>query len=108
MVEFYLNLNKEALKRTEKEATDESINELGEDDGKKELVYNNLRLEIGEMYFDEEKERLVLNGDIFDGKEDLGYISSYDLPIDLDLVVDLVQMYIKKLNKLKTVLEATK
>jgi len=108
MVEFYLNLSKEVLKRTEKEATEESIKEIGEEDGKNQLTYSDLRLDISEMYFDEEKERLILNGALFYGKEELGYISSFDLPIDLDIVVDLVQLYMKKLGRLKTVLEATK
>jgi hypothetical protein len=108
MVEFYLQLNKEALKKTEKFAIDKSVEDLGEEDGKKELTYSDLRFDIGEMYFDDKTEKLVLNGNLYCGKEDLGYISSYDLPIDLDLVVDLVQSYMKKLGKLKTVLEATK
>jgi len=107
MVEFYLNLNKDALKNTEELATNKSMEDLG-DEGKNQLTYSNLRLDISEMYIDEKTETLVLNGNIYCGKEDLGYISSYDLPIDLDLVVDLVQIYMKKLGKLKTVLEATK
>jgi len=72
------------------------------------LYYPDLRFEIEEMYYDNEEEKLVLNGNIYCGKEHLGNLYSNDLPIDLDLVVDLVQVYMKKLGKLKTVLEATK
>lgn len=108
MVAFSLDLHELALERTKKLAKDYAIECYGEEDVGDNLNYNDLRLDIDEMYFDETEERLVLNGSLYCGKEELGSISSYDLPMDLDLVVKLVQVYMKKLGKLKTVLEATK
>jgi len=43
---------------------------------------------------------MVANGEI-------GYIS-VNIPINIETAVDIVQYYMKKLGKLKTVLEATK
>jgi len=108
MVEAYLSLNKKILKETEKEATEQSIKDLGEEDGEKELTYSDLTFDIGELYFDEDSGKLVLNGSLLTDGKSLGYFSSFDIPVDLDLVIGLVQMYMKKLGKLKTVLEATK
>lgn len=107
MTSINLTLQKDSLKATEKEATFKAEEIYGVEDSKNYLEYE-LRFDISEMYFDDDSEKLVINGSLFSGKEELGMISSYDLPIDLDLVVRLVQSYIKKLNKLKTVLEATK
>lgn len=110
MTDFYLELKKDGLKKTEKEATNNAIETYGDDgeESKNALNYPDCRLDISEFYFDEKSERLVLNGMIYQGKEELAYISSFDLPVGLDMVVDLVQTYMKKLGKLKTVLEATK
>jgi len=108
MVGCSLTLNKDTLVETEKQARENQIEIMGEDGAGDGLYYPELDFKISEMYFDEKEEKLVINGSIHQNNLELGYFSSYDLPVDLDLVIDLIQMYIKKLNKLKTILEATK
>lgn len=107
-MEVYLTLKKDTLKATEKEATEQAISDIGEEEGKNELVYSNLKFNISEYYFDEDKGTIFLSGELIDNGKELGYFSTDELPVDLDLVIDLVQLYMKKLGKLKTVLEATK
>ena len=60
------------------------------------------------IQFDFDEETITLGGDItLDGKEYIGY-TSITMKIDIDIMSEIVNKYIKKLNKLKTVLEATK
>lgn len=48
-----------------------------------------------------------LMGSLEKGNIELGYISE-SISLDLDTVTEIVQYYMKKLGKIKTVLEATK
>lgn len=41
------------------------------------------------------------------GETDLGYVS-LDFEMDTETVIDIIEFYMKKLGKLKTILEATK
>ncbi|MCK9371142.1 hypothetical protein M0R04_14615 [Candidatus Dojkabacteria bacterium] len=107
-MEAYLTLNKNVLAETGLQARQESLEVDSED--KDTLTYPNLKFVINELYFDAAEERLVMNGSMYtsDKNQELGYFSSFDIPIDFDLVIDMIQAYMKKLGKLKTVLEATK
>jgi len=53
---------------------------------------------------DENKNTLNVWGDFSNG---LGFVS-LTLSLDIDLVIDIIQLYVKKMNKIKAMLEATK
>lgn len=102
----YLCLEKDILKTVEKEATETAKREYGINENKK-LVYENLDFDIDrtEMSYNEGKilcfGNLELNGKI------LGFLS-VEIPVETDLTLNIIESYMKKLGRLKTILEATK
>ena len=114
-VEIYFNLSKKTFEETKKVANEEGISNVG-DDGKDDLLYPYVVLipdKSEGFYFDERKNVISIAGDLFlsnerdELKEKLGY-SSIDIPLDFEIVIDIIEAYRKRLGKLKTVLEATK
>ena len=86
---------------------------LGDDDRKpKDMIFDNvLSSEDGDIEFDENKGTISFSKDVYievDGEKKKAIYFSDDIALDLDVVVEIVQYYMKKLGKLKTVLEATK
>ncbi|KKN65939.1 hypothetical protein LCGC14_0476420 [marine sediment metagenome] len=104
--EIYLNLDRKTIEATKEEAKKRDIEQCGEEDSTSYL-YPNVSYDIDDIELDDET--IKVNGNMIDsisGKE-LGYIS-IDFTPDLDLIIELIQTYMKKLGKLKTILEATK
>lgn len=105
MTDIYLNINKDTFESQKKEAESRDVEQSGEDSTG--YLFNDCSLS------DEQLEckngEFELYGDLIDNlsKEVLGYLSITIRP-DMDLVIDLIEFYMKKLGKLKTVLEATK
>jgi len=102
---IYLNLDGEAIEKTKNQAKKRAL----EDGNEKCMKYPNITLAIDCIEFDEKDGNLTICGDMIDdsSEKNLGYVSVDFFP-DLDLVISLIQHYMKKLGKLKTVLEATK
>ena len=114
--EIYLNINKETLDKTEKEAIEEGDSNCEEADCGKDVLYPYVKLILDKsegIYFDDNKNTLHIAGDMFlsnkcgETKEKFGY-ASIDIPLDMELIIDIIEGYRKKLGKLKTILEATK
>jgi len=106
MVEVYLSLDKKAFEATKEEAEKEAK----ETDGEKEparYLYGDLSFAESDLYFDESAQGIEMNGNIWAGQKDLGYIS-VSIPLKIDLVVEIIEWYRKALGKIKTILEATK
>ncbi len=104
-VDTSLTLNKESLKATEKEANKEAIAQFEEEDGKDELYYPDLIWETDELYFEDGK--LLLNGELsYNGKK-LGYLSP-TIPLGNETIIEIIDYYMDKMEKVKAVLEATK
>ena len=93
----YIHLNGEEF---EKRKTDANKKSREDDSKSKDYNFNEMPLEKDEILFE--------NGKIYlSGNNDLGYFS-IESKLDLDVVVQIIEFYMKKLGKLKTVLEATK
>ena len=69
------------------------------------MAWDGLTEETNEIVFEEGK--IIYSAHLFKDGEEAGYID-VNVPISLDLAAEIVGFYIKKLNRLKTVLEATK
>ena len=113
--ELYLNLSKKAFKKSMEDANKEGIETLG-DEGEDDLLYPNIKIfpDGSEgLYFDDDLNSLHLSGDVFlsdesdNTKDKLGYIS-LQIPFNMELVIEIIEAYRKKLGKLKTILEASK
>ena len=104
-VDTYLTLNKEGLKKTQKKANEESIAELGEEDGKEELHYPDSVMDVEEIYFEDGE--LCCGGTVSSHGEELGYFSPR-IPLGNDTIIEIIDYYMDKMEKVKAVLEATK
>ena len=101
MVEVYLNLTESNLENLKKQAKEEAMS----NDDKDGLTFPSCKLALDECYISDEG-KLVFNGDLtFNGK-DFGYIGLEDLEITPDLAQKIIETYVNKLNKIKTILEA--
>jgi len=100
MSELYLTLDSVELEKQKETASKRAV-EQSDDPQDVGLVWNDLELSDPNLEF--EDGTLNVNGDF----GPLGYLS-LSIDIDLDTAADIVEYYLKRLNKLKTVLEAVK
>jgi len=96
MNNLYLHINKEHLDKTKEEANKRSKES---DETSKDYLWDDLNFKVEDMELD--KGSLCVSGET-----DLGYIS-LDFDLDLDVAIDVINFYMKKLEKLKLVLEST-
>ncbi|MCP6727640.1 MAG: hypothetical protein KJI69_06540 [Patescibacteria group bacterium] len=103
--DVYLEISQEGFLKFKKDAIEESKANLGEDYGD-EACYKDMTVTDAEYEFDEKTGKINLYGSLYKEGTKMGYIS-FDSEVDLDLALEIVNYYMKKLGKLKTVLEAT-
>jgi len=105
--EVYLSLTEDNFKKTLKEAKAIAISEFGEEDGGNELLYQNLDFEVEELEITDD-DNIRITGNMrttINGKEyQLGYLN-LTVPITSKDVADFLTFTVKKINKMKTVLE---
>lgn len=104
--EIYLDICLKEFEKHKKEAVDESKSQMGDDyiDG---ACYKDMIITDATFEFDPNTGKLLTYGRFFKGTDDLGWIETKTV-VSLDLALDIINYYMKKLGKLKTVLEATK
>ena len=92
----------------------ESLKDKALENGNKVNEEDNLTMDFNGLNFDVDSEefkdgKIILCGNLIDPetKKSLGWMD-VNVDLSLDRVLDLVNYYMKKLGKLKTVLEATK
>jgi len=103
-VDVYMTLDSKGLKLVEKEAK-ESAKASDYEDGT--LCFEDVKWQTDEFYFDKESKCLQLSGELFFNGKRLGYFSP-EIPLSNDTVIEIIESYMKKLGKLKTVMEALK
>lgn len=107
-MEAYLTLEPSTIEKTKKEASENTISDLGKEEAGDTLTYPDINLsDDGEVYFERDSETIYVSGTLHKGNLDLGYLS-VNIPVELDMALEIVELYMKKLGKLKTILEATK
>ena len=104
MAEIYINLNKDFLAKTSLKANENAKDILGDEEGKNILLYDNCIMTQETEINDGE---IAIYGKVSDGSNELGYFDVRFRPC-MDDIITLIEFYMKKLGKLKTVLEATK
>lgn len=105
---MYLEIKENSFSELREQAIKVAEKNYGKE-RKDELDFDNIEMSDQEIEF--EKDIITCSGDMVGFKNgqkvDLGYLS-LDIKLDLDLAVEIIEFYMKKLGKLKTVLEATK
>lgn len=95
---MYAQIDGKFLEKTESEAIKEALS--NDSDDKNQLLYPELKDTIEEVNIDENKIEIVLtNG--------LGYFS-ISVPLDSKIIEDLLSVTLKKMNKIKALIEALK
>ena len=105
----YLTIDGDGFEKSKKEANEEAKAD-GYEESENDFKYPSAVLTPDEIEFRESEGSLGICGTLYtDGSQntELGYLS-LDIVPDLDTIIDIIQFYMKKLGKLKTVLEATK
>ncbi len=108
--EVYLELETKDFERKKKEAIKRANENAPNDEPNNNMLWENLKVETTEQKFDLESQTLDFSGSLIDTNDDekhLGFIS-LKLDLDLETVLEIINLYMKRLGKLKTVLEATK
>jgi len=103
---IYLNINKVVFAKHSENANAKAIEDSG-NDGKEDLTFDNLEMYYDELSFDADKNQISIAGQLKIGNDEFAYLS-YDIDLDFEIVISIIEAYRKKLGKLKTVLEATK
>ena len=107
----YMSLDKETISDTQDDAAKRDIESMGENEEKESAswLYNDIGYHVDEFYFDENENKIEMNGDFFDDhtSKRLGYMS-LSIPVTSEFLIELIESYRKKLAKLKAVMEAIK
>ena len=107
--EFYDSVSLQINTKEFESLKDKALKKANETNEEEDMImdFNNLNFDVDTEEFKDGK--IILCGNLIDPetKESLGWMD-VDVDLSLDRVLDLVNYYMKKLGKLKTVLEATK
>lgn len=96
--EVYLSINKKEFDKVKEKAFKENEEAGCDEEG---YMFPDLTLEKMEFIFD--GDTLDISGDL----GDLGYLS-IEIPMSTDNAIHFIEEYVKKMNKIKTILEAAK
>ena len=107
-VKVYLSLNRKNLEASKKRAieedNEENPNEKIED---KSYLYGDSTLMVNDFFLNEDKDAITLNGNLHCFNKEIAWID-LQIPLTQVFVVEVIDRWMKRLGKLKTVLEATK
>ena len=107
-VKTYIRLNKETFESVMGRANQESIDsDPNDDECKNDLLFSNAEIRPDELHIEDKSDELVVNGGLWSFGKELGWID-ITIPLDSEIAVGIIDRYMKKLGKLKTILEATK
>jgi len=103
----YLALSKDALQKTDKAASDEAKNTYEKKDKEFDdtLMHGDATLKVDEMYFEGKEEAIEISGDLYSYGTKIAY-TSMTIKLPREILTDIIDHAIKKLNKFKTVMEA--
>ena len=108
IVEVYLTLDKKEFESIEKRANQEAIDSDPNDpDKKNELYFDKATIQVNDFFIEDKSDEILLNGSLHSFGKELGWIE-FKIPLNQELAVQIIDRYMKKLGKLKTILEATK
>ena len=103
----YLQLNIKEFEELKKKAKENANKDFSGETPNKYLLWKDLNFDVtNEEYL---KGKIIVSGDIIDAetKKELGYVN-FEVNMSIERVIEIIQFYMKKLGKLKTILEALK
>lgn len=107
-IETHLRFYKDNFESIKEKANQESIDaDPNDEDAKDELLFSNAKINLDEIYVEDKEDVLQVQGQLWALGKELAWIDM-KIPLDQEIAVGVIDRYLKKLGKLKTVLEATK
>ena len=107
-IDTYLRLEKSEFESVMKRANQEAIDsDTNDPDMKNELLFPNADIRPDEMYIEDKSDVLHISGQLHCFGKELGWIDM-SIPLNQEIAIGIIERYLKKLGKLKTVLEATR
>ena len=105
MTEVDLNLNIKEFEETKKQAQKDGNIRFSGEEQNKFYSYEDMELE----YIEEELEGNIMkiSGTMMKDKKEIGQLY-VKVPLDLEKLIDIFQLYVKKLQKVKNVMESVK
>ncbi len=100
-----LTLNIKEFEALKKEAQKRFNDNYSSEEPDKHYEWEELELDYLEESI--EGNQIKISGNMKQGDKELGWITIY-VPLDLEKLTEIFQSYIKKLNKVKTVMESVK
>ena len=101
----YVTLNKKQILELEKLGKETYFSNMGEDGENEELQFEDCSLNVEEMYFSDGE--IILNCIVNTNGKEIAYLC-LSIPIDRKIALNIIEEYMKKMGRVKTVLEATK
>lgn len=98
---MYANVKADFVEKEKEKANFNAIQELGKEEGKNALLWTNIEDSIEDVSIEE-------NGDVFVCWNNRLGSFSLTLELDTDDFIKLLEIAVKKANKIKTLLEASK
>ena len=105
--DVYLQLNKKEFEELKDKASKLANKDFHGEKSNQYFLFKGLNFDVTNEEFKEGK--MSIGGQIYDSesKKELGYLS-FDLDMNLERVSEIIQFYMKKLGKVKTIMEAVK
>ena len=104
MADLYISLDEKEIAKIKVEGNKNAIEEMS-DEGKDNIVFGKQLLDLDDISFNDGA--LNMCGSLTVNGTDIGYIGITE-QLSLDLALSIINYYMKKLGKLKTVIEAVK
>ena len=106
-IDLYLTLSEDSLSETKEEAKAAALSNYGEDETECNLLYDDCNWKVDELYFDKDSETIEVHGEFFSNGKKLGYLSP-SIHVGSELLIEIIEHYMKKLGRLKTIMESLK
>lgn len=107
-INVYLRLDKKDFASVLERASQESIDDdPNNEDAVQDYLFPKAEIRLDDMYVADKSDEIESRGYLFCFGKEVGWID-LTIPFDQEIAKDIIERYIKKLQKLKTILEATK
>ena len=99
----YLDMDESIFEKEKKKAKERAREEFGSDNTRS--LFWDLNFSINELDYNESE--ITATGSVESGSFNLGYLTVV-IPLDIDTIVKVIEDYVKRMNKVKNVLESVK
>lgn len=107
MSKIYFDIDEKIFEKIKQKLREKSIESDINDATRKNHLLIDAEFQHDEMYLEDKNDELFFNTLLRVNGYEIGYLSM-NLSLSQEVAIEVIDKYIKKLNKLKTILEATK